>query len=189
MSRLEWAFAGTSSTTFSPPKSPGGDPILHSKWEHWLDSSTDGPVSDEGDMYPQADGIHTLETGVMVNPATGIMTAYEENWADVAVQAIEVGRPRSAVVLVSEDLDRKTKGMIIRVGQFCQGLIKVDGEVSLERWMWKREAHGKGEWTRVARLGRLFLPCAVTFEATRLEEGGEVEYGDYKWTIKEVHEW
>ena len=42
------------------------------------------------------------------------------------------------------------------------------------------------------RIGRLFLPCAFTFE----EEGGEqcevgmrYRYGDYEWVVSEVTRW
>src|ERR1700712_1231817 len=91
-SRLEWAFAGTSSSELRHPQDSKA--VVHSKWRHWVDCrnpDADGVV-DEGDMYPQTDG-RTLEKGCMVNPATGKLTDYEEVWKDL--DAIAVGKDSS----------------------------------------------------------------------------------------------
>lgn len=193
MSRLEWAFSGLSSSTLRPPQFPAENPISHSTWTHDIDSNTDGPVIDEGDMYPQADGIHTLELGQMVNPETGKLTQYEENWVDSEVTEVgsESGK-RWSVVLALDDEENGVKGEVIRVGQWCQGIIKAKGEVAIERWQWVvegTEEGSKGDWKRVARLGRLFLPCSFTFKPEMVTEGNVAQYGDYKWIVKEVFSW
>ena len=127
-------------------------------------------------MFPCADG-RTVERGAMVNPATGRRQEYEECWTDEEGEGV--------VVLVLED--GGAKGMVVRVGGWCQGIIKVvrggEAEVSVERW--KREEHGG--WKRVVRLGRLWLPCAVTWERG-MRRGGEVKYHGFEWRVVEVEE-
>jgi len=47
--------------------------------------------------------------------------------------------------------------MVVRVGGWCQGIMKTGEEVTAERW-----ARGKeGGWERVARVGPGILPCMV----------------------------
>ncbi|KAK8049265.1 hypothetical protein PG994_010995, partial [Apiospora phragmitis] len=75
--QLDWAFAGTSShdAAASPP---------HSVFRHWVDSRHEDAVAvvDEGDMVPSPRPGETLESGRMVNPATGLVQPYEECWLD-----------------------------------------------------------------------------------------------------------
>ena len=197
MSRLEWAFAGTSSSSIIPPEEEGDAPTSHSEWVHWVDSKTDQPATDEGDMFPLPDGVHTLECGRMVNPDTGLLTEYEELWTDDEVEATE-GKgegegDRWSVVLSLDDKASGAKGMVVRVGQWCQGIIKVQDEVCVERWQWGLDnAQGdvvEGDWKRVARLGRLFMPCSLTFTPEKIHEGSKVAYGDYSWDVQELISW
>ncbi|KAF2153240.1 hypothetical protein K461DRAFT_320922 [Myriangium duriaei CBS 260.36] len=185
-SRLTWAFAGTSSTVLRP-----ADPTLltndtplipHCTWTHWIDShaapNRDTDVLDEGDMYPSPsnDG-RTLERGAMVNPATGIRQEYEECWVD---EDVGVGE---AVVVMLED--EGAKGMVVRVGGWCQGILKVvrgeEAEVSVERW----KKGDDGSWRRVMKVGRLWLPCAVAWEKG-LRLGQEVSYQGWEWKVVEA---
>ena len=48
-------------------------------------------------------------------------------------------------------------GMVIRVGSWCQGLMKVAGQVTAERWTKDKT----GRWERVVRVGAGLLPCMV----------------------------
>ncbi|KAF8172825.1 hypothetical protein K438DRAFT_1851199 [Mycena galopus ATCC 62051] len=70
---LDWAFAGYRSSL----------ELDSTKFTHHIDSRTLTPldVVDVGTNTPLPDG-RTLEAGEMVNPATGILTAYEEIWRD-----------------------------------------------------------------------------------------------------------
>lgn len=188
MTRLEWAFAGTSSTELRAPTNikagneKASKPILHGIWRHWIDSRAapghDGDTADEGELYPLPDGERTLERGAMVNPATGRKTEYEECWWDEADER--------SVVLRLEENGGKTKGMIVRVGRWCQGLIKVvhddeQVELAVERWKFTEE----GKWQRVVKLGRVFMPCATTWDNS-IAVGGKIEYKGYKWEVVEV---
>ncbi|KAL2165011.1 hypothetical protein VTH06DRAFT_307 [Thermothelomyces fergusii] len=95
-SRLDWAIAGTSSSTaiISPQDSenPGQQKLVrHGRWAHWIDSRTakcDGVV-DEGDVFdnPPDPGLE-VERGRMVNPATGLEADYEEGWRSVPIEGV-----------------------------------------------------------------------------------------------------
>lgn len=168
--------------------------------EYWRD---EGVVSTEGEEKVErtvagADAI--IEGGDARGVEDGIFSAKgmngdEGEGANGSVSGGGGGAgSKASIVLTLADEAAGTKGMVVRVGQWCQGLIKVRGEVALERWKWSPgeedgETAKTGGWQRVARIGRLFLPCALAFEPARVVEGSQVEYGDYKWEVKEVYEW
>lgn len=160
---------------------------MHSKWKHWIDShhgDAEG-VNDEGDMIPQRDGL-TLERGAMVNPATGKMTQYEECWKDVEPVPIkDKYKKGKCVVLQLHDDQNKARGMVVRVGQRCQGFMRIGDRMTLERWVWHMGSRG---WQRLVRMGDLFLPCAIVLEDERLKLGGEIKFGDYSWKVAELSE-
>ena len=73
--------------------------------------------------------------------------------------------------------------MVVRVGQFVQGVIRVGEFFALERWSWKDgELEG---WKLDVRIGDMFLPCGVCMEEGMLDVGGEVEFGTYEWRVVE----
>ncbi|KAF5389948.1 hypothetical protein D9757_003622 [Collybiopsis confluens] len=76
---IDWAFGGYRSVVRE------GDTELI-KFTHLIDSRTRNPsqMTDYGSNTGLPDGT-TLETGEMINPATGKLTAYEEIWRDVEV--------------------------------------------------------------------------------------------------------
>lgn len=154
LSRLDWAIAGTSSSSAPRPDGRGGH-ITRARWRHWIDSTTTDAagVVDEGDMVPQADG-STLETGSMVNPATGRDTPYEEVWDDVEPTP-PTGGGVNCVVLELDDDGGGRRGRVVRLGRYCQGFARAGEGIALERWEW---AEGEG-WRRTVRMGGLALPC------------------------------
>ncbi|KAK5169873.1 uncharacterized protein LTR77_005851 [Saxophila tyrrhenica] len=186
--RLDWAFAGTSESevrlTAAKSSAQEASGHVHSKWHHWISSRTrnvDGIV-DEGDMFPQPDG-RTLETGSMVNPASGKVEAYEEMWADPEpTGAGEEGKV--CKVLILRDEAHEARGMVVRVGQFCQGVLRIGEAFALERWGWREH----GGWRREVRMGDLWLPCGVPCDGERVKLGGEVKYGDHVWKCVELAE-
>ena len=182
-SRLDWAFAGTSSTELKTV--PDGRQLVHSKWRHWVDSRFPlaEEVNDEGDMLPQKDGT-TLERGTMVNPATGQMTDYEECWSDVEPTSTNSDSERLCVVLQLHDDANNARGVVVRIGQYCQGLLRVGEQLALERWEWKKETG----WNRVTRMGDMWLPCGVALDDSKLKIDGEVTYGQYLWKVVELAE-
>jgi len=110
-------------------------------------------------MFPQSDG-DTLETGEMVNPATGKWEGYEERWYDLDVLAVdapkgekgsnEEGKRKGWVLRTSDEESEKVRGMIARVGQFIQGVVKNGENVGAERWEFDVE---ETKWRAVAKIG------------------------------------
>lgn len=145
MERLEWGFAGTSHTEPAVPE-PGKVKPSRSVWKHWVDSNSDDPKPDEGDMWPQPNG-DTLEKGSTRDPKTGAVTQYEELWADVPVEKTGIDEGFVSIVLQLYDEAHSARGIVVRVGGWCQGLLKVGNEVTVERWKWvardsKSSKHG-----------------------------------------------
>ncbi|KAI9881296.1 MAG: hypothetical protein M1830_005582 [Pleopsidium flavum] len=134
MERLEWGFAGTSHTE-QPVPEPAKVKPSRSVWQHWVDSKSDDPKPDEGDMWPQPNG-DTLEKGSTRDPETGAVTEYEELWADVPVEKTGNDGGLVSIVLQLHDDARSSRGMVVRVGRWCQGLLKIGNEVTVERWRW-----------------------------------------------------
>ncbi|KAL2111087.1 hypothetical protein VUR80DRAFT_288 [Thermomyces stellatus] len=183
MGQLDWAFAGTSSSE------PGPEPrVRRAVWKHWVDSSTPHAetVRDEAEVREAEDDAGTeLETGRMVNPATGVEADYEEAWvsAEVLVTGSQSeGRPVTAVVQTCDD-ERQVRGMVVRVGQFCQGILRVGEAVTVERWEWRLESG----WTLSKKFGEEELPVeALLRDAERLVVGGIIENGGRVWRILEA---
>ncbi|KAI4808943.1 hypothetical protein E4T44_11028 [Aureobasidium sp. EXF-8845] len=196
---LDWGIAGKSTSTVingpslehpsnpPPPADGSSRSVCHSTFSHWIDSRTDTPGPDQGDMYPQPNNT-TLELGAMFNPLTDSEQAYEEVWVDYSASAVEGSR--WSIVVDLEDFEHKAKGRVVRVGEHCQAILKVDDQVTVERWKFEvPDKESKGDWKRVARLGDLFLPVSLAFKPESLIEGNTLTYGDYKWMVKEVYSW
>ena len=140
-------------------------------------------------MIPQGNG-RTLEQGSTVDPETGKVKEYEEMWADV--EALAVGHAgekggdglKACVVLQLQDDEHKARGVVVRVGQFCQGVLRVGEQFCLERWEWKGKE--EGGWKRLARIGDLWVPCGVATEEGKLKMDGEVKFGDFAWKVVEL---
>ncbi|KAI1180051.1 hypothetical protein F4777DRAFT_599004 [Nemania sp. FL0916] len=122
---LDWAFAGYSTSE------PVGNGVQHCTWRHVADSrmqTLDGAEAiDEGDNHPLEDG-RTLETGRMMNPATGELTDYEELWTDLKPREIHNDTEGSAatghqtrarcIVLELKDQEGEQRGMVIGLGRY-----------------------------------------------------------------------
>ncbi|KAH7165442.1 hypothetical protein EDB81DRAFT_779235 [Dactylonectria macrodidyma] len=178
--RLEWGIAGTSSS-WMRDDGKGGQ-IRRSQWKHWIDSRTTEPenATDEGDMFPQPDGT-TLETGSMVNPATGKDTAYEEVWLDLDPTPTSSAGVKSIVLQI--ETETGGRGSVVRLGQCCQGILREGDLITAERWEWKAE---KG-WKRSIRMGDGVLPCEkVLDDALEVKKGEVVDVGGNAWKAVEV---
>ncbi|KAK7424244.1 hypothetical protein QQX98_000512 [Neonectria punicea] len=180
VSRLEWGIAGTSSSWLRDDDK--GGQIRHSQWNHWIDSRTTEPenATDEGDMFPQPDGT-TLETGSMVNPATERETAYEELWLDVDPTATST--PEVKVVVLQLETENGYRGSVVRLGQYCQGILREGELITAERWEWKKE----DGWKRTIRMGDGVLPCERALDdGFSVRKGEAVEVEERTWKIVEV---
>ncbi|KAI0546235.1 hypothetical protein F4679DRAFT_418345 [Xylaria curta] len=184
---LDWAFAGISSSEIR-------NGVRHSTWRHVVDSRTRAPetVVDEGDIFQKEDG-GTLETGQMVNPATGKLTDYEEVWADLEAEGIPginlnsdalAQQPKGrCVVLELNDEERESRGMAICLGRYYQCVVRIGDHFAAERWLWE-----DGEWKRKYRVGTMLVPGPEhTYGATLLLEE-EIELTDtlQRWRVVEI---
>lgn len=151
----------------------------------------------------------------MLDFDTGRVGDYEEIWHDTEPE------PRAAAVLVlgehgqrkvGPDSDSSARGCVVRLGRWCQGVMKVNGRVTAEKWVL---GVGEKEWRRVWRCGDGVMPCmvacveqvpngeevvgkkvvetgsgGVSVEVrTRINEGDEIEVADFKWRVVESVTW
>lgn len=184
MEQLDWGFAGTSSS--SKLARPDGTQVSHSVFHHWVDNRSKVPetICDEGDMFPQPDDT-TLETGRMVNPATGIETDYEELWRDEEPSPTSVDGIACAVFRIQDDANGK-RGQFLRLGQYAQGVLQAGDTYTAERWMWDQ---GQSKWKRLAKIGDNEAPSLETLLLTNdslYKEGEQVETPSGIWTVIEV---
>ena len=194
VSLLEWAFSGIATTEYR-------DGICHKTWTHHIDSrSAYGaePPIDEGDMYPEPDGVLCRERGRMVNPETGEMSDYEEMWETIEAHTTGSDTRKWCLVATTSAPEHKARGMLIRIGQFVQCLLIVDDEVNVERWVYTDAGEGSqtGEgspegWARTIKLGARTLPCPRFFRAEACQEGRTLEDAGqlWSWTVTEKASW
>ncbi|KAI1331070.1 hypothetical protein F5Y16DRAFT_360452 [Xylariaceae sp. FL0255] len=208
LSNLDWAFAGISSSTTQP------NGTTHCKWQHVVDSRTrynpESIVVDEGVIHaPRPDG-KSLETGSMINPATGIMTDYEELWADEELGGVEEeggdvygGKLNlsKCVVLELDDPEQEARGLVIYLGKYCQGVMRRGSLFAAERWYCKAFV-GDGPLWDVYRFegdgsegevdggvaDLLQIPCEQAWKASKggLEIGKTLELGGCTWRVVET---
>jgi hypothetical protein len=173
---VDWAFAGTSFSTAATADKPE-----HTIWTHWVDSNTPAAeeVKDEGDMIPLVTG-EVVERGQMVNPKTGKMETYEENWQDIRPLGEKLG-------WVVKTVGQGASGMVVRIGSFAQGVLRRDSEVGITRW---RFVEGEERWDTVIRIGPCDVPMEIFGEkCSAMVEGDTFSGGDgLEWICVEKFE-
>ena len=191
---LDWAFCGNSRVT--PPSNEHGiSKPEHSAWQHWIDSKSTTPDPDEGDMFPQEDG-DVLERGWQKDSSTGGQVEYEELWGDMPILAIKNSYEdhqsvRRCVVLRCEN-DRQYKGLVIRVGQYIQGMMRSSEGIRIERWEWHPVSDGMdglGTWEKTLILGKGSMPCRQTIKKLDMQVGDHIHCGKGQWTLVENLTW
>lgn len=178
LDRLDWAIAGTSSST--PTSEPN---VTKGQWRHWISSRTKNTenVCDEGYNYPQADG-KTLEKGTMVNPETGLDTEYEELWR--GEDPVPTTSKKVKTVVLRLENGSETKGLVVLIGAYCQGLLRRGDDITAERWQWAQS----GGWVRTISIGDDVLPCPETIDNTLPNCGESVVVGNDSWQVIESSE-
>ena len=157
----------------------------HTVWCHAIDSQTSHPEKDEGDMYEQEDG-DVLECGQNVDAKTGEIKKYEELWHDVGVEHVGQDKDYVSIVMMAADESRDTKGMIVRVGGWCQGILKVGKDTTVERWRWIKAEM----WRLEAKLGHAdSLMCESTFRRASLKLGDVIPQDNLDWKVVELYSW
>ena len=113
---------------------------------------------------------------------------YAEKWTNLPVTQGSQGIQDAAiVVLVGKEEESKTTGLIVRVGDLCQGMVqcKTTGAVTLERW--KRDSLGHPLLVQRAIRPHpevLVLPCAFAYENNGV--GYEKKVGSLVWRVVEA---
>lgn len=190
---LEWGFAGTSHNQTKYDQSKMVE-YSHSIWEHWIDSRTDEPSVDEGDLWPQPNG-DVLESGTQVDPITGAERKYEELWGDVPVKTVDGEDKRVSLVLKVDDKNRNARGLVVRLGQFCQGILQVGNKFTVERWEWinladKSEPGPQAWWRCKVRIGDSSLPCDPAMNTLeKVYNGVTIQSGQLEWRVIEDYRW
>jgi hypothetical protein len=131
--------------------------------------------------------------------AFGVQRSHEEMWRDDAICATNAAGTKVCAVLRCVDEEAGVRGVVVRVGQWVQGLLWGPEGLTCERWEFEFEDEdGKGiagekeeteAWKRTARIGEGFLPCAVLMRTSVLALGGTVQYGSVQWRVEELWEW
>lgn len=124
----------------------------------------------------------------MRHPETGEVTEYEEAWKKIPV--LPVGGPplqeggRVAVWLELQRRDPHRTGSIVRVGGYCQGILREGTSVSAQRWKWTGDA-----WEMVGQVGdpTAEMPCSMTW--AEVPTGGFLSLGNSLWSFREVSFW
>lgn len=176
---LEWAFAGRSLTL---PQDPD-ESRSHARWVHEVDSRfADAASVDDHGFIVMLDANTELESGEMVRPDTGAITAYEEKWIiQPSLPVDELGRVIVVVIQLGPVIGaagHAVRGTVVRVADRCQGIIRAGEAVTVERWRKKEDG-----WVREIRVGDGFLPCAVTFDPERTNVGSEVRHEGLVWKV------
>ncbi|KAK3324407.1 hypothetical protein B0T19DRAFT_443822 [Cercophora scortea] len=197
LSRLDWAIAGTSTSTVRDSEDGTGRrvQVRHSRWHHWIDSRTRNAeeASDQGDMYTQ-DDTRTLERGRMVNPATGLETEYEEMWRSEPAHDTPASLAVCVVLEFHDDAAGK-RGMVVRLGQYCQGFLREGDQLTAERLKCIRggererdaaEGRGGSAWIIQAKIGYSEMPTDFATDfGHEAEVGDEVKVGGNFWRVVE----
>lgn len=167
--RLEWGFAGRA---YSTPADEKTGTAAHTKWVHWIDNKTKEQVEDAGWMYPVEGTNDVLEKGTMLNPETGKEGPYQEMWTDLDIEKAVLPREEGYVSWVLQLEGEGGKGLVVRIGQWVQGVVRRGEEVSVARWK-----GGNNGWEKVLEVGRLDLGAAL---------GKENEDGQKTWVVGDV---
>ncbi|KAK0662788.1 hypothetical protein DIS24_g1584 [Lasiodiplodia hormozganensis] len=183
------------------PWGSGAMTVPRKRWRHVIDSRCvapdQKPAQDEGEMYPVAGRPEAcLEIGRMEREkGSGVSISYQELWVTVEPRLVGTETGRHGVVLSLDMPERQARGIVVRVAQYCQALLMINGQIDLERWEHFVGAQGTmGEWQRVAKLGSRFLPCAWTFEDGKamldnVAVGSTLQDGEMMWQVQERFTW
>ncbi len=119
---------------------------MHTAWAHWIDSDTEDEVNDEGDMFLQPDGT-VLEKGVNADGST-----YEELWEELAAQITGEDKRRVSYVLRAEEPGKRMRGMLVRIGEWIQGTLRMGEDFTVVRWQWSEQRVSYGSFCLVSNL-------------------------------------
>ena len=198
---LDWAFAGMSERIAVKNSNR-----VRGIWRHWVSSRTINAenVVDEGDLedvcLEDGEVAYEQERGTMAN-AQGALQEYEEGWVDLPLDAYQKDTRRTSesgyrgsndiVCVVIKTVDgastipsgqTQSKGLMIRLGNFVQGILRQGDNFAVERWF--RDG-GQSSWKLVNRLGSGEIPCSMSFSESGLKQASTSTVGGLVWEVIE----
>lgn len=178
---LEWAFAGKIELRLPDQQDTNAitQARARARWTRIIDSQLSylPDEADEADLTLQPDG-SILEVGSFPNSTTGKEEPFQEIW-HLVPQLPSTG---NCVVLKADHQDPHIRGLVVRVGQWCQGILyRSKDDKVVERW----HLEATGNWIRDLRIGEstVSLPCTNSF--TPLEIGGTIKLDGITWVVVE----
>jgi hypothetical protein len=118
----------------------------------------------------------------MVNPETGLETEYEELWR--GEDPLPTTSPKVKTIVLRLEKGDDTKGLVVLLGAYCQGLLRRGDNITAERWQWAQS----GGWVRTIKFGDDVLPCSEIVEKTLPSCGEFVPMGNDSWEVIESSE-
>lgn len=98
----------------------------------------------------------------------------------------DVKSSRLCITVKHENVARRSRGMVIRLGHSCQGVMRVGEDFAYERWEWSQ---GDG-WRQTSVSGKLSMPCDVlTILGDQMSTDTTIKYGnenDLAWQCVEA---
>lgn len=162
----------------------------HSVWKHWIDSRTDKPSIHKGVVSSLSDCI-VHENGNYIHPVTGVECEQAEIWSDDRIQYVGEENTKVSMVLKVDNEERNARGLVVRVGQYCQGILKEGAQLTVERWNWiyhPRSIFG-GWWDCEVRIGDGSLPCDQVTNIGGFRNGETIQSGALEWRVIEHYCW
>ncbi|KAL5501420.1 hypothetical protein ACEPAH_8680 [Sanghuangporus vaninii] len=181
---IDWAFAGI--TTRQSGSSDSN--LTESTWTHWVDSCTFDAlnVRDSGVSSPMPNG-DTCERGEMKD-ANGILRRYQEVWHDLRVDPVcaavfvrfrdgSEAAARGIGVHLKDIIPEDVCGVLIRVGGWCQGVLRDTNGFTAERWKLSGDSADSNTktWVPVFRSGQGNIPCMEVCSAPQALLSGSFE--------------
>ncbi|KAJ9136753.1 hypothetical protein NKR23_g9622 [Pleurostoma richardsiae] len=182
-----YATAGLSTAGVGAPGRdgcPGYECAAHVRWRHDIESSC-GFGEDGADMLLLANG-DVMEVGVM--QMGGKARLFKEYWTKPSPDVETL-----PCVVAEGKGEGGRRGMVMRVGDYCQGIVQGEGEFWAERWEvlvrdgeegrgWVRNEMSNTVGVEEAKVG---LPCLWVIEEGR-RLGDSFEIGGLAWEVNEV---
>ncbi|KAF1365459.1 hypothetical protein EJ07DRAFT_161501 [Lizonia empirigonia] len=184
-SRLDWGFAGTSSTTPAPKPHPRYGPFTGVAWHPRL-----GRVAGHEEMWVDVEARRTGRGAKVC-----VVLRAEDEARGVRGVVVRVGQCVQGIVGVGGSVATErwvwgggSDGVSQSDGDGqSDDVSQSDGDIQTQTQTQTNTPHP--QWTRIARTGDAFLPCAVTFRPEIVQVGGCIGYGGIEWVVEEAWEW
>lgn len=177
-----YATAGLSTATMpvGTETCPAYECTTHVQWEHPIDSAR-GFGTDSADMYLLANG-DVMEIGTML--VDGKLRMFKEYWLEAKLSSDD-----PSFVVIETETSSTGKGLVIKVDNYCQGILQTESEFWVERW----QLQDDGQWVKDPQSNTastsghegLKLPCQWAIAGTK-KLGNSTTVNDREWRVVEA---